>query len=55
MNGKKIRSHRVSRRLGRKRFRAAEKRIIRGDRNHSTHFSDSWSGVPGMRQNNLPA
>jgi hypothetical protein len=54
MSARKRRTRREVHRLGRKRFRAAEKRVLRGDRHRASHFTDSWSGAPGMRQRDLP-
>lgn len=50
----KNRHKRTGRRQERKRFRAAEKRIIRGDRNSVAYFSSRYAYMGTLRQKFLP-
>lgn len=47
-------TRREVRRYERKRFRAAEKAIMRGDHPRRETYGSSWAGVTGMRGRNLP-
>lgn len=50
----KNRHKKIGRRLERKRFRAAEKRILRGDRPRGSYFSDRYAFMGTLRSKFLP-
>lgn len=53
MSSRKRAGRSKSRRYGRKRFRAAERALVRGDRSRSEHFSEAWGGSY-MKGRHLP-
>ena len=50
----KLRSRKVGRRLGWKRYRASEKQALRGDRPRGHYFAEGWSNHKVLKQNTLP-
>lgn len=50
----KNRSKREERRLGRKRFRQAERRAVRGEHPRGRRFSHRWGHMGAMKQDDLP-
>jgi hypothetical protein len=40
--------------MGRKKFRAAEKRVLHGDNIRTSRYSHRWGGMGAMKQDDIP-
>lgn len=54
MSARKRRHQRIALRLGRKRFRQAEKALLRGDHPHRSHFSNRYGKMGALKPDDLP-